>query len=210
MHQLLPGLHHWQAYNRYIRHPVDAYHARLDPPVVIDPMEPDDGMEWFKERGAPAHVLMTNRLHDRHCQRFADAFGATIWCPRAGLHEFADGSLEVRPYDPGDELPGGVQALEVGVLCPDETALLLPIDAGVLAIADAIVRWEGQLGFVPDRLLGDDPPAIKAGIRDAFRRLCQKYEFDHLLFAHGEPLIGGGKAALTAFLNTVEEAPKTS
>jgi hypothetical protein len=74
-----------------------------------------------------------------------------------------------------------------------------------VAIGDALVRWEGEIGFVPDFLLGDDPPAIKAGIRDAFLRICRNFNFDHLLFAHGEPLVGGGKAALQRYLNSLKD-----
>ena len=80
----------------------------------------------------------------------------------------------------------------------------MPLAEGVLAIGDALVRWDGEIGFVPDYLLGDDPEAIKAGIRAAFLRICDSSHFDHLLFAHGEPLIGGGKAQLRRVL---EEMP---
>lgn len=196
MNEILPGLHHWQAFNSHIDHDVDSYHVALYPPIVIDPLLPHEGIDWFRGDRQPEHVFMTNRLHDRDCQQFIDALGATVWCHRAGLHEFGDNGMRVTPFDHGDELPGGVKALEVAVLCPEETALLISLAEGVLAIGDALVRWDGQIGFVPDYLLGDDPVAIKAGIRDAFLRICDGFDFDHLLFAHGEPLIGGGKAEL--------------
>ena len=35
-------------------------------------------------------------------------------------------------------------------------------------------------------------------LRDALRALLE-LPFDHLLFAHGDPVVGGGKAALRAF-----------
>ena len=41
---------------------------------------------------------------------------------------------------------------------------------------------------------------VKAALKDAFRGLLE-LDFDHLLFAHGEPLVGGGKAALQDFLD---------
>lgn len=205
MREILPGLYHWETYNPDIESQVDSYYVALNPPVLIDPMEPNEGIAWFRQLAQPVHIYMTNRLHDRHCQRFIDTYGTVVWCHRAGLHEFQDGSLTVRPFDHGDELPGGVRAIEVGVLCPEETAFHIPVAEGVLAIGDALVRWEGEIGFVPDYLLGDDPPAIRAGIRDAFLRLCEHYDFDHLLFAHGEPLVGGGKAALRRYLETIQD-----
>lgn len=203
MREILPRLYHWKVYNPYIKEKIDSYFAVLDPPVLIDPMEPREGSDVFRQVSPPAHIYMTNRLHDRHCQRYIDTYGSIVWCHRAGLHEFQDESLAVTAFDHGDILPGGVKAIEVGVLCPEETAFHLPIAEGVLAIGDALVRWEGKIGFVPDFLLGDDPHGIRAGIRDAFLRICQDYDFDHLLFAHGDPLIGEGKAALQAFLQTV-------
>ena len=65
-------------------------------------------------------------------------------------------------------------------------------------IADGIVHYRKELGFVPDALLGDDPEVVKAGLRAAYSRLLDR-DFDHLLFAHGDPVIGGGKEALRRF-----------
>jgi hypothetical protein len=47
-------------------------------------------------------------------------------------------------------------------------------------------------------LIGDDPEAVKAKIREHATALLE-VDFDHLLFAHGDPVIGGGKEALRAF-----------
>lgn len=204
MKEILPGLYHWRAFNSYIDDDVDSCYAVLDPPVLLDPMEPKEGIEWFQHIGAPAHVYMTNRLHDRHCRRFIDTYNATVWCHRAGLHEFQDGSLAVTGFKHGDVLPGNVTAIKVGVLCPEETAFLLPMGDGVLAIGDALVRWKSKIGLVPDDLLGDDPPAVKAGLKEAFLRICSDYEFDHLVFAHGNPIIGGGKEKLRRYLKTMK------
>ena len=86
------------------------------------------------------------------------------------------------------------------MLCPDETALRIPVASGALAIADGIVRMEdGPLMFVPDQLLGDEPDEIRRGLKAAYARLLD-LSFDHLLFAHGLPWIGGGKQALRKFV----------
>jgi hypothetical protein len=111
------------------------------------------------------------------------------------------GDLEGRDVEPfrfGDEVAPGITALEIGVLCPDETALHITDGGGAVAFADGIVRTGSALGFVPDPLLGDDPPAIKRGLKAAFRGLLP-LDFDALLFAHGEPQASGGRAALRAF-----------
>ena len=199
MIELLPGLRHWRTHNPDIDYDVDCYWATSEGvSYVLDPLTPEEGLEVFEGAEAPGHVYMTNRLHDRSCADFAERFGAPIWCPHPGLHEYADGSLEVTPYDAG-ELHGGVRAFEIGVICPDEMALVLPIDAGALAIADSFIRYGDDLGFVPDYLLGDDPEDIKRRTKARFLEVCDEIIFDHLLFAHGTPWIGGGREALRAF-----------
>src|SRR6478735_4896200 len=50
-------------------------------------------------------------------------------------------------------------------------------------------------GFVPDSLM-DDPPGTKRALLAAYTRLLDQLDFEHLLLAHGEPLIGDGRAAL--------------
>jgi hypothetical protein len=94
-----------------------------------------------------------------------------------------------------------VRAVDVGVLCPEETALHIAAGDGFLAFADAIVRDDdGALAFVPDWLLGDDPEAIRAGLNDAFGRLLETEEFDGLLLAHGDPTPSGARAELERFV----------
>jgi hypothetical protein len=39
-----------------------------------------------------------------------------------------------------------------------------------------------------------------SGLRESLRQLLD-LDFDHLFFAHGDPLIGGGKTALRQFLD---------
>jgi hypothetical protein len=60
-------------------------------------------------------------------------------------------------------------------------------------------RTGGGLAFVPEFLMGDDPSAVRAGLREALRGLLD-LDFEHLLFAHGEPLIDGGKVAPREFV----------
>lgn len=199
MEQILPGVFHWTSFHEGIGERVHSYYLScLTPALVIDPRVPDEGIGAFDSHPPPRHALLTNRHHYRHSGAFQDAFDLTVWCHRAGLHEFA-AHEPVRGFEHGEELPGTVLALEVGALCPEETAFLLPCHEGLLAIGDAIVRDGRRLAFVPDALMGEDPGAVKRGLRAAFGRHLQQ-RFDHLLFAHGAPYIGGGKAALQRFV----------
>ena len=202
MREILTDIFHWRTEHPDIHVVVDSYYiAGLEPACLIDPLEPAEGVAWFEGREPPRHIYLTNRLHERHCQAFVDTFGCAVWCHSSGLHEFADSDLQVRAYEHGAELPGGIRALEVAVLCPEETALHIPLAGGVLSLGDAVIRDADSLSFVPDYLIGDDPPTIKRGLRDALLALCQQEQFGHLLLAHGEPVIGDGREVLRRFLD---------
>jgi hypothetical protein len=199
MEEILPGVFHWTTFHEGIEQDVHSYYINsTDPAILIDPRVPEEGIKWFEKYKRPKHIYLTNRHHYRHSGRFTKAFRAKVWCHKDGLHEFTKGEL-VTPYKHGDKLPGNVLALEVGVLCPEETALYIPVSDGIISIGDAIVRYDDELGFVPDYLMGDDPEGVKNGLRKVFLSILET-EFDHLLFAHGEPWIGGAKKGLRRFL----------
>jgi hypothetical protein len=193
MNEIQPGLLHWTAYHEGIGEDVHSY-FHVPSGTVLDPMEPLAGLDALAREGRPQRIVLTNRHHYRHSDRFREAFDCPVLCHEAGLHEF-DGGVEAFAW--GDELAPGVRAHEVGVLCPEETAL----QAGnALAFADSVIRGRhGELGFVPDELLGDDPLAIRRGLRERFHALAEAVEFDALLLAHGEPVTRGGRTALRTF-----------
>jgi hypothetical protein len=128
-----------------------------------------------------------------------EKFDCIVRCSEPGLHEF-EGGPDVEGFGFGEELASGITAVEVGAICPDETALHIAIGDGAIAFADGLTRpGGGSLAFVPDFLMGDDPEAVKKGLVDAFRELLG-LSFDSLLFAHGDPLAGAGKRALREFV----------
>lgn len=197
MEEIAPGVWHWTARHEHIGVDVSSYYLEAER-VAIDPMLPDEGLEWFKGRGAPEHVLLTNRHHDRHSWDLRDAFGCAVHCVRNGVYEL-EGRGPVEPFEFGDELPGGARVYEVDAICPDETALHIPAH-DALACADGVVHYEGSLTFVPDRFM-DRPEATKRRLREAYGRLLD-LDFELLLLAHGAPVVGGGKQALRGFVDT--------
>jgi hypothetical protein len=205
MREVLPGTFHWTTLHPRIHIPVSSYWLD-EAGVLIDPLVPtEEGLEWFAGRRVhPTAVLLSNRHHYRESARFVEAFGCTVHCNRAGMHEFTHGET-IEGFDPGDLLPGGVRACEVGGLCPDDSALYLP-DKRAVAFADGLVRGsplrtDGPLGFVPDVLM-DDPPATKRSLLAAFARLLDELHFEHVLLAHGDPLIGDGRVQLEELVAT--------
>jgi hypothetical protein len=200
--QVVPGIWHWTARHEGIGLDVSSYY--VEPArAVIDPMVPGTGLGWFSGREVE-RALLTNRHHYRHSDRFAAELGCSVHCPRPGLHEFEGTDRRVEGFGFGDEVAPGVTAHEVGAICPDESALHIRTASGALACADGVIRMgDGPLAFVPDDLLGDDPGAVKAGLRDAYGRLAD-LEFDALLLAHGAPVATNAESALRDFAGWTE------
>lgn len=195
MEQILPGLWHWTAFRDTIGADVHSYWHEPSG-TVLDPMVPPEGLDAFDGRRVERLVL-TNRHHYRHADDYRERFGCSVHAHEAGLHDLPG---HVEGFTFGDELAAGVRALEVGVLTPEETAVHIAAGGGALAFADCVIRGRhGELGFVPDRLLGDDPEAVRAGLREAFARLAREQEFEALLMAHGEPVRSAGRSALLTF-----------
>lgn len=191
MKEVLPGIWHWTAPNESIGGKDVSSYYLVEERVVLDPMAPPGQPDWFQ----PEHAILTCRHHSRA----AWDLGLVPLVVEQGAHEL-EGRGEFGTYAWGDELPGGIVACEVGALSPDETALYLPRHRA-LAIGDGVVRWDGVEGltFVPDFLM-DDPENTRAGLKAAYRRLLDELEFEHLLLAHGEPVIGTGREELAALV----------
>jgi glyoxylase-like metal-dependent hydrolase (beta-lactamase superfamily II) len=198
MQEIDEGLWHWTATHPRIDWEVSSYYLS-DERVLIDPVLPPGGLDWFEEiDSTPAHVLLSCRHHDRASWQIVEAFGAEVHCVDTGAYEL-EGRGPVTSFAFGDELPGGVIAREVDSISPDETALFVPAHRA-LVCADGVMRFdqESALQFVPDGLM-DDPEQTKAGLRAAFAKLLE-LDFDRLLLAHGQPILTGGKQALAAFI----------
>jgi glyoxylase-like metal-dependent hydrolase (beta-lactamase superfamily II) len=198
VNEIVPGLYHWTAKHPQIGRDVSSYFV-AESGTVLDPMIPrDDGLAWFHTHGGVAHVVLTNRHHDRQAQDYISEFQlGPVLVPESGLHEYEDKDLEVSGYAIGEELVPGIVCHDVGAICPDDMALEIR-SAGALALADGLIHYGGNVMFVPDNLM-DDPAATKRGLLESFERLLE-VDFDTLLFAHGEPIVNDGKQALRDFV----------
>lgn len=203
--QVLPGLFHWR-----VRHPntgalSDSFWLD-DGGVLIDALMPEEGIEWFAGRPKPPQaIVLCNRHHYRDSARFIERFDCgPVHVPTAGLHEFTDGQPVVG-YEPEASLPGGLVALPIGVLAPDDGALYQR-RLRALWFADSVVRGpddsaDASLGFVPDSLM-DDPPGTKRGILEAVNGILGEYEVENVLMAHGGCAIGTGGQKLRELVAT--------
>jgi hypothetical protein len=199
MEEILPGVHHWSAYRETIGMPVHS-HFFAPAATLFDPMVPDGGLDAVAALGTPERIVLSNRHHYRFAGEFAERFGCTVHCHEAGLHAFEDGR-PVEGFRFGDELAPGVTALDLGALTPEEAALRIDAGPGALLFGDTIYRGEdGEISLPPDFLIGDDAEAVKRAMTARLAEVAAAGGFDALLFAHGDPVPDGGRAALDAFL----------
>lgn len=149
----------------------------LDPPV-----EPD-------------HTFVTVFFHAR------DARGR-VWAPARMVKRLANRGVEVTdPFEPGDELPGGVECFatardgEVVYWLPAERALVV---GDVLLGAGAKPRpTDEPLRLCPERWIGGG--RTHEDLRASLRPLLE-LPVEQVLVSHGEPVLAGGHARLAALL----------
>jgi hypothetical protein len=196
MDEIARGIYHWRASHEGIGINVSSYYVE-PAAIVIDPMEPEDGFAFFEGRNVE-RVVLTNRHHYRHSDRFHARFGVPVLVVEQGLHEL-EGRPGVETYAFGDEVAPGVTSHPVEPSWPDEGALHIALGPGLLHVGDGAMHYREDITFIPEEHLGDDPERAKELLRHGYGRLLD-LEFDTLLFAHGTPIVGGGKDALKAFV----------
>jgi hypothetical protein len=195
--EVVPGIHHWTSYHRPIGTRVSSYW--IEPAgAIVDPHVPDDGLGELKSLGTAETVVLTSGHHLRDAPAFAEHYGVPVRCsPEAADHIGEQYSAQACP--PGSEVAADVTLLDVGVIAPDEGALHVALDGGALILADGIQHDGDDLAFFDDELLGDDPEAVKTGLKRVYRGMLSR-EFDALLFAHGAPITDRARERLEQFV----------
>ncbi len=87
--------------------------------VVLDPMELPEEIAALAD-GRAVSVVLTCAWHRRSAADYVERLAATVYAPRPGIERL---ELAARPYDVGDELPGGV--VPAGGYYPEEVVLWL-------------------------------------------------------------------------------------
>jgi hypothetical protein len=193
--ELIDGLFHWTAVHPNIGSRVSSYYV-APARAVIDPIEPEDG--WDALPGPVEVILLTSGHHTRGAAELAGRLEISVRTSQPAADRIG-GALAVEVDAPGTEVAPGITSLHIGALSADEGAYHVALDAGAVAFADGVVHTGSELAFVPDGLIGEEPERVKAELATAFEALLSDKAFDHLLFAHGQPVVGGGRLALSEF-----------
>lgn len=153
--------------------------------LVLDPLAPPPAPRdptarevWERlETLQPEVVVILKPDHVRDVDLFVRWYGARAYGPFLFWPGDAH-RAELEPVEPGDELPGGLQALDDG-RGRMETPLYLP-EQRALVFADALTAPGGELRVWETRWLEHRTlPTLRAML---------ELPFEHVIVAHGEPV----------------------
>ena len=186
--EILPGVCRWSAFSPAHRVELTAHAVGSDDGLrIFDPIVPPS--EVALPRSSRDRVLLTNENHERAAAAWL-AEGVPVWCsPEAGttlpgIQRWGAGA------DP-DPAPGWTRIPLAGGP-PGETAFLLP-KRSLMIFGDAVVNLPGRgLEILPDKYCRD--PRL---LRESLRGLP---DFDHAMFAHGEPLLAAAGRRVASLL----------
>jgi glyoxylase-like metal-dependent hydrolase (beta-lactamase superfamily II) len=204
--QIAPGLWRWTGWHEEWKQDVGSVYVETPGSVVlIDPIVPPEDTERFwkaldgdvKRVGGEVHVLVSVFWHTRDAKAMVERYRARVWAPRRGRPAIERrAGVVTDAFAPGDELPGGLQALptaraaEVVYWIPEHRALV----PGDVLLTDK----QGGIRLCPASWLpaSVDQPKLAESLRPLL-----DLPVERVLLSHGEPVLAGGKTALAAALD---------
>lgn len=213
MQRIAEGLWRWSAYYDEWRDDVGCvYYEASDAIVLVDPLVPAAGAESFWQAldrdvaraGAAVHVLVTVFWHVRSAAAVVERYGGRLHAAsraRAAIERRAELAAEV--FRPGDPLPGGVEAWPSGRAT--EVVFWIPAHSALVPGDVLLGAEDGGVRLCPESWL---PSGVGHDrLRAALRPLLE-LPVEHVLVSHGEPVLGGGRAALARALE--DHAPSAA
>lgn len=176
----------------------------------------DQGLEALDALGKVKHIVRLAGLHGSDDPFYKHRYGATVWTlpNQPYVKGFA---VKVPPgqqyfqcdmtIEPTTELPIADAMVHCIEGCsPGEGLLVLAREGGILVAGDSLQNWAGadryfsfaaklfmkQMGFLKEYNLGPGWLKVAKPSREALQRILD-LRFEHVLPAHGKPVIGGAK-----------------
>jgi glyoxylase-like metal-dependent hydrolase (beta-lactamase superfamily II) len=151
--------------------------------VLIDPLDPPP------EVRSPEHVLITVYWHGRSTK---DVDALHVWAPTRSARPLRNRGIGVTDeFRGGDDLAGGIRAFQTARAA--EVVYWLP-EQRALAVGDVLLG--SPLRLCPERWLGKQ---THDDLRAALQPVL-KLPVERVLVSHGDPVLGGGRKALTDVL----------
>lgn len=199
MREILPGVFHWTVEWPGV-FPLESYWLRTDAgSILIDPVESAD-LDAIEDADDVLAVVLTVGWHERSAGLFARRTGAPILIPAADEY-FFENLAEYQTYDDGAALPGDLRAIATPGRRSEggEHALLSRLHGGTLIVGDCLgtaAKWTPW----QELPLGGHPRNHPRPAESLSHLLA--YEFENLLPGHGQPILGGARAALQKLINS--------
>jgi glyoxylase-like metal-dependent hydrolase (beta-lactamase superfamily II) len=187
--ELRPGLWYWTAtHPTWYENEVGSYAWDAGSTLVLlDPLSPPALVDELAS-GKEVATVLTCDWHDRSAPELVERLGAPVHAPAGG-----DGELAAQHFEPGGELPAGLEALQA--THPGEVALWIA-DARALVVGDALITRDGRLEIPPTWLPEGD------SVVAAQERMAPLLELpvELVLTTHGAPVRETGGEALRGAL----------
>jgi glyoxylase-like metal-dependent hydrolase (beta-lactamase superfamily II) len=205
MREIIPGVLTWPWFSSRFGYDFHGFLIRRpDGNLCVDPVEPtDDDLAALTSEGV-ASILLTNRNHYRAAARVRESTGARVAVHAADAAFVRDKGVPVDDtLAPGDRV-GPFVILSAAGKSPGEIALHWP-DKRLLIVGDACIgNPPGRLSLLPDAVMD-----VPAGLRESLSRIAAEVDFDVLLVADGESILGGARAALQRLVSTFDGSAPT-
>lgn len=177
------------------------YYEAADSLVLIDPLLPRGEETSFlttldrevERLERPVAVLLTAPWHARDAASVAKRYGTVVWA-------HPEARARLRFESQSGPLPDGMETFSPGGIREGEVAFYMRSHRA-LVVAEFLLGIDGGLQVLPSPALRD-----RAAFEASLRSLLD-WPIDHVLVAHGPPVIGDGQRriedALRAFAASV-------
>ncbi|HEX9103098.1 MAG TPA: MBL fold metallo-hydrolase [Polyangia bacterium] len=205
MREIVPGILTWPWYSARFGYDFHGFFVRRpDGNLVVDPVDPTDDDLAALAREGVARIVLTNRNHYRAAARVRERTGARVAVHPADAAFVRDHGVPVDDALAHFGRVGPFVVVPAAGKSPGEIALHWP-EKRLLIVGDACVGTPpGGLSLLPPAVI-DAPDEL----RQSLRRIAAELDFDTLLFADGESILRGGRAALQRLVATFDGAGPT-
>jgi glyoxylase-like metal-dependent hydrolase (beta-lactamase superfamily II) len=191
------GLFLWQAYDPAVRAKLfsTAVATATDQIILVDPIAlAESELDQLSEHGRIGGIVITNVNHDRAAQVYSTKFSAPVFGHRAS---FADEQLASASFvRERDKIAGELEIIELQGAAPGEIALYHSANGGTLIVGDALINFPPYgFAWLPRKYCTNENQ-----LRRSLRKLLD-YRAEHILFAHGTPILSGASAHLCDLLD---------
>jgi len=195
MQELAPGLRRWMAWHEEWKQEVGSVAAQTEEGLALfDPIDPPPEVRNAK------HVFLTVFWHARTTP---DLEPQHVWAPARSVRRLKNRGVEVTdPFEPGDDLPGGVVSYETAR--DGEVVYWLPKQRAVF-VGDVLLGAGAKphatsepLRLCPERWLD------KATLDDLVESLQPLLDLpvERIVVSHGDPVVSDAKRVLADVLES--------